>query len=409
MQIEKWFNTDEIKRFYFPGKIFIGAGVFNHAVDICHEAQGSVAVVIDSVLFERPAVKEALNKLKDKTVGTKVVKGAPIAQEAIEFAEQLGTPPGVVLVIGGGSATDLAKGVIAQFVFGTVGGIGIGGYIPEMKCPKPLLVSVPTTAGSGAEASRYYVTYDRHDHHKVYGKNWNLIADWILLEPSFLETMPEEVLVSCAFDAFVHLFETLICKHERSWFAEMFSLDGITHIMEALDRVVFKRERNNEIHARLMQAATLGGVAISNVRTGNIHEAAGALLELTGLSHPETLFVFFRTAIEQYKHAITDQETLLLAHLKVKEPFRGFNSLEDVIKWWESVFARLGLDTKIRKSVIECSFPVAEMRERIFDRVFSDKVWVTKENPIVLDEAAVWSMIDISLARFGADLAKKNL
>lgn len=401
MQIEKWFNTAEIKRFYFPGKIFIGRGVFEHAVALCHNIDGPVVVIVDKVFVEKPAIVNALATLKNKTAGIKVVEGAPIAQDILEFVQELGASPTTILSIGGGSVTDFAKAVVSLFRFGEFDGIGLSGYFPNAKADKPLLVSVPTTAGSGAESSRNYVTYDMHDHHKVFGKCWELIPDWIMLEPSFLDSMPEDILVSCAFDAFVHFFETLVCQYERSWVGEMFSANGIPHIMEALHRVVYRGERNEEVHARLMQSATLAGVAISNVRTGSMHEAAGALLELTNLSHPETLYVFFRDAIEQYKHAIPDREKLLLAHLRLMPSFEEFNTLDDIIAWWEAIFRKVGLDKKVRDGVAACAFPIGQVREHVFKRVFSDKVWINKESPVVLDEQAIWQLIDRSFARFG--------
>lgn len=401
MQIEKWFNTAEIKRFYFPGKIFVGRGVFKHAVTLCNDIEGPVVVIVDKVFAKRPDVVNALTTLKDKTAGIEVVEGTPIAQDVQEFAGKLGASPAAILAIGGGSVTDFAKAVVSYFMFGSIDGIGLGGNMPDVQAAKPLLVSVPTTAGSGAEASRYYVTYDRHDHHKMFGKSWDLIADWIMLDPSFLDSIPEDILVSCAFDTFVHLFETLVCQYERSWVGDMFSVNGIAQTMEALNRAIYRGERNDDVHASLLQTATLGGMAISNVRTGNMHEAAGALLELTNLSHPETLFVFFRNVVEQYKHAIPEREKLLIAHLRLISSFEKFNTLDDIIEWWEAIFRKVRLDKKVRDGMAACSYPVSQVREHVFKRVFSDKVWINKESPIVLDEHAIRLFIDRSFARFG--------
>ncbi len=401
MQIEKWFNTAEIKRFYFPGKIFIGRGAFEHAVTICKDIDGPVAIVVDRIFANKPVVTDALTALKSKTSGIKIIEGAPIAQEVLEFVRTFDANPAAIFAIGGGSVTDFAKATVSHFRFGSIDGIGLGGRVPSAKAPKPLLVSVPTTAGSGAEASRYFVTYDRHDHHKMFGKSWDLVADWIMLEPGFLESMPEDILVACAFDVFVHLFETLVCQYERSWIGDMFSLDGIAHTMEALGRAIYEGERSDEVHARLMQSATFGGIAISNVRTGNMHEAAGALLELTNLSHPETLYVFFRQAVEQYKSAITERERLLIAHLRLIPRFEEFNTLNNVIEWWEEIFRKVGLDERVRAGVMSCTYPLTQVREHVFKRVFSDKVWINKESPVVLDEQAIWQLIDRSFARFG--------
>jgi alcohol dehydrogenase class IV len=384
MQIEKWFNTETIKRFYFPGKIFIGRGVFEHAVTICKDIEGTVVIVLDKAFAEKQFVITALETLKSKISGMQVIAGAPIAQDVLEFVQTLNARPAAILAIGGGSVTDFSKAIAAHFMYGSIDAVGLKGQAPNVLAPKPLLVSIPTTAGSGAEASRYYVTYDRHDHHKIFGKSWDLVADWIMLDPIFLEQMPEDILVACAFDAFVHLFETLICQHERS-----------------LLGAIYHGERNDKVHERLMQSATIGGVAISNVRTGNMHEAAGALLELTNLSHPETLYVFFRDVVEQYKHAITEREQLLIAHLRLIPHFENFKTIDDVIKWWEAIFHKVGLDKKVRDRVKTCTYPTEQVREHVFKRVFADKVWINKESPVVLDEMAIKQVIDRSFQRFG--------
>jgi alcohol dehydrogenase class IV len=171
--------------------------------------------------------------------------------------------------------------------------------------------------------------------------------------------------------------------------------------MAVLDRAMNNGERSDEVHGALMEMATLGGIAISNVRTGNIHEAAGALLEMTDLSHPETLFVFFRDAIEQYSEAIGDREARLLSQLRLVPAFGGFVSMGDMIGWWEDMFARTGLDLKIQNSVSKLKPSLGRVRDHVFQRVCSDKVWINKESPLVLNEADIRNLIDGSLARFG--------
>jgi alcohol dehydrogenase class IV len=322
----------------------------------------------------------------------------------MSFIGQIGNTPQVVISIGGGSAADFAKSIILHELFGSLDGVGVGqklGAVKRSGSIRPIYVAIPTTAGSGAESSRYYVTYDKVTHAKVYGKTWEIVADWIFLDPLFLASMPVNALVGCAFDAFVHLFETLVAKHERSMFGEMFSLNGIPKIMNAIHLAVIENQRSDNVHEELLYGASLAGVAISNVRTGSIHEAAGALLELTTLSHAETLFVFFRTAIEQYLTEISDVEHSLIAQLKLLPAFASFSTMQDVISWWEMIFRQVRLDVKIKEAVSKVEPTLASAREHIFNRVYSDKVWIGKESPVVLSEKDIWYLVDGSLYRFG--------
>jgi alcohol dehydrogenase class IV len=403
MNIETFFNTDDVKRFFFPSKIFIGNKISEKAADLLAHYK-SIVIVVDQVFAGSSIYQCLVDTNKSATVSTWVVRGPPFAQDIIEFVRRLDyTPPDVVVSVGGGSAADFAKSIILNELFGTIDGVGVGekrGMPQRDGARRPLYIAIPTTAGSGAEASRYFVTYDKNTHGKVHGKTWQVIADWIFLDPQHLASMPDSALVSCAFDAFVHLFETLVVKHERSSFGDMLSLDGIPRIMAALERSFGYGRRDVQVHEDLLYASTLAGVAISNVRTGNIHEAAGALLELTDLSHPETLFVFFRDAIEQYLSQITDREQALLARLRLIPAFAQFACMDDVIRWWEALFARVGIVERIQVSLGRLAPSQEAVKAHIFQRVFTDKVWITKESPLLLDEAGISRFIDRALGRF---------
>ncbi len=402
MNIETFFNTEDKKRFFFPGKIIIGSELSEEIGDLLLNCN-SIAIVVDQMFVDSNIYQSLLNADNFSKVSTWVTRGAPFAQDIIEFIHRVGSTPDAVISIGGGSAADFAKSIILHELFGTIDGVGVGekrGMSIRNGSKRPLYIAIPTTAGSGAEASRYFVTYDKNTHGKVYGKTWQVVADWIFLDPSHLTSITDPVLVSCAFDAFVHLFETFIVRHERSLFGDMFSLEGIPRIMAALERGVLQGVRDSYTHEDLLFSATLAGVAISNVRTGNIHEAAGALLELTDLNHPETLFVFFRDAVEQYMSEISYQEQALLDRLRLIPAFAQFERMDDVICWWENLFARVGLVDRISVSLGRLRPALEAAKVHIFQRVFTDKVWISKESPLLLDEAAILSFIDRSLARF---------
>jgi len=403
MNIETFFNNDVTKRFYFPGRIFVGSGVSNQAVGLINKYD-SVAVVVDCVFADSPLLDEIKATFTNKKCHIWVIEGAPFAQDVMSFIEQIGNLPQAVVSIGGGSAADFAKSIILYALFGSLEGVGVGSKLGLPKKDgsiRPIYIAIPTTAGSGAESSRYYVTYDKMTHAKIYGKTWEIVADWIFLDPLFLASMPPAALVGCAFDAFVHLFETLIAKHETSMFGEMFSLNGIPKIMNAIHLAVNENQRNDFVHEQLLYGASLAGVAISNIRTGSIHEAAGALLELTPLSHAETLFVFFRTAIEQYLEEIEDIEKSLITQLRLLPAFENFRTMQDVISWWEFIFHQVCLDVKIKEAVSKVEPALESARQHIFNRVYSDKVWVGKESPRVLTEQDVWHLVDHSLHHFG--------
>ena len=220
---------------------------------------------------------------------------------------------------------------------------------------------------------------------------------WILLDPAFLREAPLGLLVESAYDAFVHLFESAVCRYEASLLGRNLSAHGLATLLPALDAVL-RGDRRDEPRLALLYAATLGGIAISNVRTGNVHEAAGALLERTRLTHPQTLRVFFRAALSQYRHAVADRERELMAAIRARMP--ELCSFDDVLGLWDSAFAASGADEAIARELAAVQ-DWAEVRQHVFRRVAADRVWVDKESPVPLDETAIAAFVDHGLSGAG--------
>lgn len=405
MNIESFFNTSNIKRFFFPGKIFWGKDC-RYCLFNLVDPDKTIALFVDRFFAQNKFVKELQKRYAKQIILKANIESMPKTDNIKRIITQLGRVPDMVISIGGGSSIDTAKAVIASFIYGTFDGIGIGARrviktIDDIA--KPIFISLPTTPGTGADASRYYVVYDSDTHIKVHGKSWALVADWILIDAYFIRNLPDRLLINSAFDAFIHFFESYLCRYERSWLNDMLSLDGMLRIISSLDQIIYRKNCSDGLLLQLLYASTIAGVAISNVRTGIIHEAGGALLEHTKLTHPETLFVFLRSVYKQYNKHTGNREDMLLQRLKSEYPQLECGSLEGVIEWWERLYEITGITMSIIKVIKKTGIPSEELKRYIFDRVYSDKVWIEKEGPFPLDENLIYDLINNSLARFGLE------
>ena len=402
LDLETFYNTQDVKRFAFPGRLLWGKDVRFHVESLLADCD-RIELYVDVFFDKHPFVRSLQENFGSRLLHREIVRCTPRIRAIEETAHARRPSADAIVAIGGGSTMDFAKAVIAKRLFGTFDGVGIRekrGIRPLPEAQKPLFVSLPTTAGTGAEASRYYVTYDDETHAKCHGKSWRLIADWILLDAEFICSSPDALIVASAYDAFVHFFESFVCRNEASWFGEMLSIDGIARILRSLDLLINGGRRDRKLYLELLYAATIGGVAISNVRTGNIHEAAGALLERSSLTHPETLFVFFRTAYDQYHMKIRDKEAVLMSRLKEAGLSREMNGIRDVILLWEGFFQKTGLLEHIQKEMSILREDWEGIRNHIFQRVWEDRVWCEKESPVPLSEEMVWNFIDHSVEAY---------
>ena len=142
-------------------------------------------------------------------------------------------------------------------------------------------------------------------------------------------------------------------------------------------------------------------MAISNVRTGNIHEAAGGLFELLTLSHGETLFVFFEEAVATYRHVIKDREILLRHALAGKIEEADLGSIESIVSWWKLIFESEGIIEDIRAAVGALDKKLAT--KYIHKRLQDDNVWNSKECPILMTSEMNENPITASFAKFARE------
>jgi alcohol dehydrogenase class IV len=386
--IETFFNRDT-QRFYSPAKWFWGASALERGIELISELDYPL-LVVDSALVNHPTTRSLAASCNWSNCI--VLNGITLTERCHELAPQLSAANSIVTV-GGGSTIDTVKAALAEWLYGNLDGVGMGarrGESPIAGRNKPLLISFPSTCGAGAEASRYYVTYRESDHAKVHGKSWTLVADWIFGDPAFLANAPLTLLVETAFDAFVHFWESYHCQHEAGPLSKALSLHGMDVVLQSLPRA---QEGDKAALSNLIYAGTLGGVAISNVRTGHIHEAAGSLLEASELSHGATLFVFFAAALEQFCRVVAADSAL--TNLIYRHCGNGQDTVSPLVDWWQSNFEKSGSLTNISAELSRVNSHL--LQQSIISRVTADHVWCKKESPIALDTEAIEAFVVRSL------------
>lgn len=116
----------------------------------------------------------------------------------------------VLIGIGGGSALDLAKGVA---ILATNPGSGIDYRgMDKVKQPGKPCVVIPTTAGTGTEATGTASFIDEHDQVKL-GINGRFVAStFAVLDPKFVQLCPRSVTIASGLDALVHAVEAVTTK-----------------------------------------------------------------------------------------------------------------------------------------------------------------------------------------------------
>jgi len=382
---ELFFSQSNEKGWNSPARMLWGAGSASRWLAANLTAfPGKILVVADPALASKRCVRQIRELGAARTVW---VDPKPLPEVEALAAEDARVPwPEItaLVAVGGGSAIDTAKALLARRLFGDHDGIGMGERRGEAALPgreKPLFICVPSTAGSGAETSRYVVTYAKRRHRwgKVHGKSWRLVADIAILDGEMLEGAPLRVIVEPCFDAFVHCAESYLCQGEASSVSRAMCLHSTAALLDGMQVLATGLQLDARQATDLLRAASLAGMVISNVRTGHIHEAAGAALECgAASSHAQTLWIFARTGFAQTARATNG--ACLQAELAAAAGFADFGALLD---FWRRLLERAGSLDDIRRSLaaLHADGRLDEARQTVRDRVSSDLVWCGKESP----------------------------
>lgn len=388
---ETFFNTPERTRFYCPSKIHWGMGAF----DLARSAlNNSHAVVFCDNALKGSHFSLSLQKSLQKNSFFFEIRNPPSPEWASRISRELGSLPEVVIALGGGSTMDAAKAVVATFQHGNLQGVGMGNRRGELPLTKanPLMIAFPSTAGTGAENSRYFVTYSEGSLLKVHGKSWELVYDWVFLDPEIAITSPVQVKIESALDAFVHLVEPFLARYEENWIVSSICLAALKELRKGLD-IINEQPNSIEGMLKLMSASSMAGVVISNVRTGHIHEMAGVLLEKTGMTHPQSLAFYL---VEGLKVLYEDK----IAKIKLESVASHFgcDSFFNMMNWWKKTLDKNRILESLRNriSMLDAT-TLCEIESETMLKTLKDKVWNEKECPIAISQDVVKKIFKISL------------
>jgi alcohol dehydrogenase class IV len=211
----------------------------------------------------------------------------------------------VIVAIGGGATIDLAKAVAAlatnlphpqacddDAVADHLEGVGRG--LPIVQPPLPL-VAVPTTAGTGAEATRNAVISSPHRRFKKSLRSPLLVPRAALVDPALTLTCPRSVTAASGLDAVTQLIESFICRF-RAPLPRALVLDALPRAVAALPRVLAD-PRDLDARAAMSHAALVSGMALTNSGLGMAHGVAAALGIECGTPHGVACAVMLPVAI----------------------------------------------------------------------------------------------------------------
>jgi alcohol dehydrogenase len=190
-----------------------------------------------------------------------------------------GTGIAVVAGIGGGSVLDAAKAVAGLLPSGDSVLDYLEGVGPEKiyHGPAAPFIAVPTTAGTGSEATKNAVLSVRgHDGFKKSFRHELLVPEYALVDPDLLATCPPLQIAANAMDALTQLLESYV-SIKANPFTDALAESGLHAVREGLFAWYAGGELAAPGRAKMAYAALLSGVCLAQTGLGSVHGLASPL------------------------------------------------------------------------------------------------------------------------------------
>lgn len=339
-----------------------------------------------------------LNLLEDSGIKLAIgqVKQEPEVQDILSLTEAIKLfNPDVVIGLGGGSVIDASKAGAALTtnpgnLFDYLEIIGKGEKLIEK--PKPLF-AIPTTAGTGSEATKNAVIKSAEKKRKVSLRDDSLLPRIVFIDPSLTLSLPRKVTASSGADALTQLIESYLSIY-ASPMTDIYCLAGLNRIKTSL-LTAYLEPHNYQAREETALASYFSGIALANAKLGSVHGIAGPMGGLIDAAHGDICGSLLLSALQKNISILQGNPSLnSLALQKYQNLAKLLTSdqtasLNDLIEWVKKLIEKLEIP-----SLSELNFSKTFITDLSRDSLHSSSM---KGNPIQLSEKDVASIIENAL------------
>lgn len=287
----------------FPVEVFFGDGEIDRVGEITKRYGKKAFIVLDPFLkgsnIEEKVEKELIESGVEFDSFYDVVPNPTV--ELIDKGAEIvrNGNYNIVIAIGGGSSIDTGKGIA---LLATNEGScwdyteRLGATVVRPNASGLPLIAVPTTAGTGSEATPYAVINNPELHQKCTIVNPLVFPTVSIVDPALMVSMPPMLTALTGIDAFSHAFESYINVNAHP-FSEMIALKSMKYFAQNIREAV-KNGSNIEARQNMALACTLGGMAIAHAGTTLPHALGQPLSGLTNAPHGGTIAACLPEVVE---------------------------------------------------------------------------------------------------------------
>ncbi len=260
-------------------KLIEGEGSSNNAFLILEEHRiKKVLIITGENIYYSGLMKSMVDELSEHDISFTIFKDV-IPNPTIDLIEAAyqtfkRNNCEAIIAFGGGSPMDTAKAVGARISCPNKSIPMMKGNI-KIRKKLPLLIAIPTTAGTGSEATLAAVVSNPKTREKYALQDPVLVPSYAILDPLLIKDLPGKITSTTGMDALTHALEAFIGK-SNTRLTKKASIEAIKLIMDNLE-LSYDEPHNLKARSNMLKASYLAGVAFTRAYVGNVHAIAHTL------------------------------------------------------------------------------------------------------------------------------------
>jgi alcohol dehydrogenase len=256
-------------------KLIEGEGAIGQIAEVLQGIGGTKPLIVtDGMLVKLGVAKHLTDALDTASVEYVMFDDVtpdptlPLIAQGVAKYKQQGCNS--IIALGGGSSMDCAKGIGASVAKNTDISKLIGTL--RIRTALPPFIAIPTTAGTGSEATLVAVVTDPVKKQKFSIIDPNLVPRVAIIDPLMTQGLPAKITAETGIDALTHAVESYIGLHATEQ-TKAYGYDAVKRIFEYLPRAYAD---GNDLQARRQMAIASfnAGVAFTRASIGYVHAIA---------------------------------------------------------------------------------------------------------------------------------------
>lgn len=304
--------------FSVPKFIVSGENAVKKSMDYMRNFGKKALIVTDDMMISLGNADKLLRELDEAGIEHVIYSGVNsepdniMVEEGTELYQEHGCD--FLIGLGGGSPMDTAKAI------GTV--VSNGGNICDYMGGRisrdlPPVAAIPTTAGTGSEATKVSIILDTENGVKMLLSDPKLMADLAVVDPVFTMTAPSAVTANTGVDALCHAIESYTSAKSFP-LSRMYSMDAVRKIFRSLP-IAYADGNNTDARREMAEASLEAGIAFSNASVSLIHGMSRPIGALFHVPHGLSNAMLLRVCLPYIKDGAEDDLFVLAKELEIYE------------------------------------------------------------------------------------------